>query len=76
MIMIVSCCVVNKNSYKILVIEKLIVKCEVESIRTLRQFFSVRSSLYNIASYVLLKALPPVCMKYAALDESQVENIA
>ena len=26
--------------------------------------------------YVLLKALPPVCMKYTALDESRVANIA
>jgi len=26
--------------------------------------------------YVLLKALPPVCMKYTAGDESQVANIA
>ena len=26
--------------------------------------------------YVLLKALLPVCMKYTALDESQVANIA
>ena len=25
---------------------------------------------------VLLKALPPVCMKYTARDESQVANIA
>ena len=26
--------------------------------------------------YVLLKALPPVCMKYTAGDESRVVNIA
>ena len=26
--------------------------------------------------YVLLKALPPVCMKYTARDESRVANIA
>ena len=26
--------------------------------------------------YVLLKALPPVCMNYTARDESQVANIA
>ena len=26
--------------------------------------------------YVLLKALPPVCMKYTGRDESQVANIA
>ena len=26
--------------------------------------------------YVLLKALPPVCMKYTAQDESRVANIA
>ena len=26
--------------------------------------------------YVLLEALPPVCMKYTALDESRVANIA
>ena len=26
--------------------------------------------------YVLLKALPPVCMKYTAQDESRVVNIA
>jgi len=26
--------------------------------------------------YVLLKALPPVCMKYTAQGESQVTNIA
>ena len=26
--------------------------------------------------YVLLKALPPVCMKYTAQGESQVANIA
>ena len=26
--------------------------------------------------YVLLKALPPVCMKYATQGESQVTNIA
>ena len=28
------------------------------------------------SSYVLLKALPPVCMKYTARDESRVANIA
>ena len=27
-------------------------------------------------SYVLLEALPPVCMKYTARDESQVANVA
>ena len=27
-------------------------------------------------NYVLLKALPPVCMKYTARDESRVANIA
>ena len=27
-------------------------------------------------SFVLLKALPPVCMKYTARDESPVANIA
>ena len=27
-------------------------------------------------SHVLLKALPPVCMKYTARDESRVANIA
>ena len=26
--------------------------------------------------YVLLKALPPVCMKYTGRDESRVANIA
>ena len=26
--------------------------------------------------YLLLKALPPVCMKYTARDESRVANIA
>ena len=26
--------------------------------------------------YVLLKALPPVCMKYTARDNSQMANIA
>ena len=26
--------------------------------------------------FVLLKALPPVCMKYVARDESRVANIA
>ena len=26
--------------------------------------------------YVLLKALPPVCMKYTARDENRVANIA
>jgi len=26
--------------------------------------------------YLLLKALPPVCMKYTALDESRMANIA
>ena len=26
--------------------------------------------------YILLKALPPVCMKYTAQDESRVANIA
>ena len=26
--------------------------------------------------YYLIKALPPVCMKYTAQDESQVANIA
>ena len=26
-------------------------------------------------NYVLLKALPPVCMKYTARDESRVANI-
>ena len=30
----------------------------------------------SIALYVLLKALPPVCMKYTAQGESQVANIA
>ena len=29
-----------------------------------------------IILYVLLKALPPVCMKYTARDESRVANIA
>ena len=29
-----------------------------------------------IAIYVLLIALPPVCMKYTARDESRVANIA
>ena len=29
-----------------------------------------------LAIYVLLKALPPVCMKYTAQDESRVANIA
>ena len=33
---------------------------------------------YNKCSgtYVLLKAVPPVCMKYTARDESRVVNIA
>ena len=30
----------------------------------------------HILPYVLLKALPPVCMKYTARDESRVANIA
>ena len=30
----------------------------------------------DIILYVLLKALPPVCMKYTARDESRVANIA
>ena len=29
-----------------------------------------------IHTHVLLKALPPVCMKYTAQDESRVANIA
>ena len=29
-----------------------------------------------LATYVLLKALPPVCMKYTARDESGMANIA
>ena len=33
-------------------------------------------SLECFVLYVLLKALPPVCMKYTARDESQVANIA
>ena len=32
--------------------------------------------LYYIILLVLLKALPPVCMKYTARDESRVANIA
>ena len=32
--------------------------------------------MHNTIPYVLLKALPPVCMKYTARDESQVANIA
>ena len=31
---------------------------------------------YKKILYVLLKALPPVCMKYTARDESRVANIA
>ena len=31
---------------------------------------------YFLPQYVLLKALPPVCMKYTARDESRVANIA
>ena len=30
----------------------------------------------DVDIYVLLKALPPVCMKYTARDESRVANIA
>ena len=30
----------------------------------------------TVGQYVLLKALPPVCMKYTARDESRVANIA
>ena len=30
----------------------------------------------RIVQYVLLKALPPVCMKYTAQGESQMANIA
>ena len=33
-------------------------------------------SPYSKVHYVLLKALPPVCMKYTARDESRVANIA
>ena len=29
----------------------------------------------HMLQYVLLKALPPVCMKYTARDESRVANI-
>ena len=32
--------------------------------------------IYIIYKYVLLKELPPVCMKYTARDESRVANIA
>ena len=32
--------------------------------------------MVQTASYVLLKALPPVCMKYNARGESRVANIA
>ena len=31
---------------------------------------------HTYIQYVLLKALPPVCMKYTARDESRVANIA
>ena len=31
---------------------------------------------HSLGLFVLLKALPPVCMKYTAQDESQVANIA
>ena len=40
----------------------------------------ILSSLFILLTlaiiYVLLKALPPVCMKYTARDESRVANIA
>ena len=32
--------------------------------------------MYIHALYVILKALPPICMKYTAQDESRVTNIA
>ena len=32
--------------------------------------------IINIYMYALLKALPPVCMKYTARDESRVANKA
>ena len=36
------------------------------------QSFGIKS----LTVYVLLKAMPPVCMKYTARDESRVANIA
>ena len=34
------------------------------------------SSYIQSIQYVLLKALPPICMKHTARDESRVANIA
>ena len=39
-------------------------------------YTEIRYSLLYYLLLVLLKALPPVCMKYTAQDESQVANIA
>ena len=41
--------------------------------RTAKQF---HYTIYNFVLYVLLKALPPVCIKYTAQGESRVTNIA
>ena len=42
----------------------------------IQQFKLRLESIVNMTLYVLLKALPPVCMKYTARDESRVANIA
>ena len=46
-----------------------------------RNFCRVRAAglaleVVYVRIYVLFKALPPVCMKYTAQDESRVANIA
>ena len=40
------------------------------------EFEICTSCIWILGMFVLLKALPPVCMKYTARDESRVANIA
>ena len=41
-----------------------------------RVYYLWYHALNSLNNYILLKALPSVCMKYTARDESRVANIA